>query len=202
MGDLPEILLDDVRAWADWLTANAENQSGVWLVLAKKGHTDPTSLTYDQALDEALCHGWIDGQLRRRDERTYLQRFTPRRPTSRWSQRNVALAERLIDAGRMKEPGLAQVQRAKADGRWAAAYPGAASIEVPEELARALAANQQAQAAFAALNGANRYAVLYRIVNARGPGSRAAVVAHLVDMLARGQTFHPQSGPEADHREA
>ena len=113
----PELTLADARAWRRWLARNHADPTGVWLVLAKKGTTDPTSLTYDEALLEALCHGWIDGQVRRRDEATYLQRFTPRRERSPWSRRNVGLAERLVADGRMHAAGLAEIERAKADGR-------------------------------------------------------------------------------------
>src|SRR5256885_7625352 len=118
------------------------------LVLAKKGTTSPTSLTYDQALEEAICFGWIDGQVRRRDERTYLQRFTPRRSRSRWSKRNTTLAERLISEGRMRASGVAEVERAKADGRWEAAYAGPATARVPDDLAAALAAEPKAMTMF------------------------------------------------------
>jgi uncharacterized protein YdeI (YjbR/CyaY-like superfamily) len=115
--ELPELLLADSEAWRVWLDEHRD-EPGAWVVLAKKGTTGPTSLTFEQALDEALCHGWIDGQLRRRDETTYRQRFTPRRPQSTWSARNIAHVERLTAAGRMHPAGLAAVERAKLDGRW------------------------------------------------------------------------------------
>ncbi|HEX4247537.1 MAG TPA: hypothetical protein VH008_06700 [Pseudonocardia sp.] len=118
MADQPELTVPDAAAWRSWLGANHTDQVGVWLVPAKKGTPAPTSLTYDQALDEALCHGWIDGQSRRRDEATWRQRFTPRRVRSQWSARNVGLVARLVAEGRMRPPGLAEVDRAKADGRW------------------------------------------------------------------------------------
>ena len=163
------------------------------LVLAKKGTVAPTSLTYDQALEEAICFGWIDGQVRRRDEGTYLQRFVPRRARSRWSKRNTALAERLIGAGRMRVPGLAEVERAKADGRWEAAYYGAAEITVPDDLAAALSAEPTADAMFGRLTGRNRYAILYRIEAVKRPETRARKIAEFVAMLARGETLHPQT---------
>lgn len=122
-------------AWLSWLGAHQHEPAGVWLVLARKGTTRPTSLTYDQALEEALCHGWIDGQARRRDDTTYHQRFTPRRVRSPWSQRNVGLVARLAEQGRMQPAGLTEVERAKADGRWEAAYAGPATMEVPDDLA-------------------------------------------------------------------
>ena len=137
--ELPELLVPDAERWRRWLDGNHATAPGAWLVLAKKGFTQPTSLTYDQALEEAACFGWIDGQLSRRDEATYRQRFTPRRPRSAWSANNVALAERLVSEGRMRPAGLAAIDRAKADGRWEAAYAGSASIEVPLDLAEALA---------------------------------------------------------------
>lgn len=166
--------------------------SGVWLVLAKKGTTHPTSLSYDQALEEALCHGWIDGQVRRRDEHSYRQRFTPRRARSAWSQRNVAIVERLLGEGRMRPGGLAHVERAKGDGRWQAAYAGQASIEVPSDLASALAAQPRARAMFEILTSQNRYAVIYRIEAAKRPATRARRIEQSVAMLGRGETIHPQ----------
>jgi uncharacterized protein YdeI (YjbR/CyaY-like superfamily) len=116
-----ELTVADARAWRKWLDAHAEDRAGVWLTLAKKGTTEPTSLSYSEALEEALCHGWIDGQVRRRDERTYRQRFTPRRARSNWSQGNVAKVERLLGEGRMQPAGIAAVEQAKADGRWGSA---------------------------------------------------------------------------------
>ena len=161
-------------------------------VLAKKGTENPTSLTYDQALEDAPCHGWIDGQARRRDEATYRQRFTPRRKRSAWSKRNTGIAERLHAEGRMHPAGQAEVERAKADGRWDAAYAGQASIEVPPDLAEALAAEPKAQAMFEALNSQNRYAVLYRITTAKRSDTRARRIAQFGAMLARGETVYPQ----------
>ena len=164
----------------------------MWLVLAKKGTTEPTSLSYEQALDEALCHGWIDGQLRRRDERTFRQRFTPRRARSTWSKRNVGHIERLQREGRMHAAGVAEVERAKADGRWEVAYAGQASIEMPDDLAGALAAEPRARAMFEILTSQNRYAVLYRIDAAKRPATRARRIEQYVAMLSRGETLHPQ----------
>jgi len=161
--DLPTLIVADAAAFRDWLDANREGSDGVWLVLAKKNTTDPTSLTYAQALEEALCQGWIDGQKRSRDTGTFSQRFTPRRRASQWSKRNVGIAERLIADGRMLPSGLSEIAVARADGRWAAAYSGQAAATVPDDLATALAANPAAAEMFRSLNGANRYAVLYRI---------------------------------------
>ena len=187
----PELVVADLAAWRCWLADHATASGGVWLVLAKKGTTQPTSLTYDEALDEALCHGWVDGQLAGGPEGTFRRRFTPRRARSTWSKRNVAIVERLAAEGRMRPSGLAAVQRARADGTWDAAYAGAATIEVPEDFQAALAANRAASAVFARLDAANRYAVLYRITTARRPDTRARRIEQLVDMLAQGETIHP-----------
>jgi uncharacterized protein YdeI (YjbR/CyaY-like superfamily) len=189
---LSELLLADAVAWRIWLRTHHGDEAGVELVLAKKGTTEPTELTYDQALDEALCHGWIDGQVRRRDERTYRQRFTPRRARSQWSERNVGIVERLLAEGRVHPSGLAAVQRAKADGRWEAAYPGQGTIEVPADLATALAAEPSAKANFEILSSQNRYAVLYRIHSAKRSDTRTRRIDQFVAMLARGETLHPQ----------
>jgi uncharacterized protein YdeI (YjbR/CyaY-like superfamily) len=189
--ELPELTVTDARAWREWLSKHHDS-SGVWLVLAKQNTTEPTSLTYDQALDEALCHGWIDGQLRRRNEITYYRRFTPRGPQSPWSVRNVAIVTRLIEEGRMHPAGMIEVDRAKADGRWDAAYAGQAGIQVPSDLAAALAAAPRAQEMFDILTSQNRYAILYRVTNAKRPETRARRIAQFVGMLARGETVHPQ----------
>lgn len=189
---LAELIVADAPAWQAWLGVHHEDTPGVWLVLAKKGNSVPTALTYDQALDEALCHGWIDGQVKRRDEHTYRQRFTPRRARSPWSKRNVGIVEQLLAEGRMQPPGLLAVARAKEDGRWGAAYQGQSSIQVPADLAVALAAEPGAQAMFDILTSQNRYAVLYRIDAAKRAETRARRIAHFVEMLARGETVYPQ----------
>jgi uncharacterized protein YdeI (YjbR/CyaY-like superfamily) len=190
--DLPDLTVADATAWRIWLGEHHAQSSGTWLVLAKKGTTEPTSLTYDQALEEALCHGWIDGQVRRRDEHTYRQRFTPRRARSAWSARNVSIVARLTGAGRMQPAGMAAVERAKEDGRWDAAYAGQATIEMPDDLAAALQAEPAAQAMFEILTSQNRYSVLLRIGNAKRADTRARRIEQFVTMLARGETPHPQ----------
>jgi uncharacterized protein YdeI (YjbR/CyaY-like superfamily) len=190
--DLPELLVADAKAWRAWLRAHHGEPTGVWLVLAKKGTREPTSLSYEEALEHALCHGWIDGQVKHRDEATFRQRFTPRRARSAWSKRNVGIVERLIAEDRMHAAGLSAVEAAKADGRWEAAYAGQASIAVPDDLARALAAEPQAQAMFAILTSQNRYAVLLRIDSAKRSDTRARRIEQFVAMLARGETVHPQ----------
>ena len=194
-----ELILADAAAWREWLGEHCEISTGVWLVLAKKGTNEPTSLSRDQALDEALCHGWIDGQAQRRDETTYLQRFTPRRARSPWSQRNVGIIGRLESEGRMRPPGVAEVERAKADGRWDAAYGGQAGIEVPADLAAALAAEPRAQAMFDILTNQNRYAVLYRVTTAKRSDTRARRIDQFVAMLARGETIYPQKRKPVDN---
>jgi uncharacterized protein YdeI (YjbR/CyaY-like superfamily) len=190
--ELPELTVRDAAAWRAWLAKHHDDPAGVWLVLAKKGTEKPTSLSYEQALEEALCHGWIDGQVRRRDDATYRQRFTPRRRASSWSKRNTANAERLLAEGRMHPAGIAEMERAKGDGRWDAAYAGPAAIEVPPDLAEALAASPKAQSMFETLSSQNRYAVLYRITTAKRAETRARKIEEFVSMLARGETVHPQ----------
>ena len=194
MGETPELLVANVDEWRDWLAANHQTSQGVRLVLAKKGVSEPTGLTHDEALHEALSYGWIDGHLTRRDDDTYRVRFTPRRARSPWSQRNVEFAERLIADGRMWPAGLVEVQRAKSDGRWERAYAGSASIEVPDDLREALAASPPAQAMWDVLTRTNRYAVLYRVHEAKRLETRSRRIANYVEMLARGETPHPQKG--------
>jgi uncharacterized protein YdeI (YjbR/CyaY-like superfamily) len=191
--DLPELLVADAAEWRTWLSSHQSTSQGVWLVLAKKGTTDPTSLSYDEALDEAICFGWIDGQLGRRDGATFRRRFTPRNARSPWSKRNVAIAERLSVSGRMHRSGEHEVRQAKSDGRWDSAYAGQATVEVPEDLADALAANPRARAMFRKLTSANRYAILYRIGSAKKIETRARRIEQFVEMLARGETIHPQA---------
>jgi uncharacterized protein YdeI (YjbR/CyaY-like superfamily) len=193
--ELQELVVADASAWRNWLSRHHSEPQGVWLVLAKKGTTEPTTLSYDQALDEAICFGWIDGQLKSRDEETFRRRFTPRKARSPWSQRNVTIAERLLTAGRMHRSGKTEVEKAKADGRWQTAYAGQAKAEVPDDLRKALLANPPAQAMFETLTSANRYAVLYRIGNAKRPETRARRIEQFVEMLARGETIHPQGPP-------
>jgi len=188
----PELVVADAAAWRRWLRAHHKDPAGVWLVLAKKNTTDPTSLTYPEALDEALCHGWIDGQTKPRDEGTYRQRYTPRRARSAWSKRNVGIIDRLRAQGRMHAAGEAEVERAKADGRWDAAYAGSASIEMPADLDAALRAEPRAHAMFAILTSQNRYAILYRTSSAKQPETRARRIEQFVSMLARGETIYPQ----------
>ncbi len=193
--DVVDLVLPDAAAWRAWLDAHEDDTDGVWLVLAKKGTTEPTTLTYDQALDEALCSGWIDGQKRGRDAATFRQRFTPRRRASLWSQRNVGLVAALTAEGRMRARGQAEVDRAQGDGRWDRAYAGAASATVPEDLRAALDTAPAAAALFAGLDAANRYAVLHRIATAPSATARTNRLTKLVGGLERGETPFPRSAP-------
>jgi uncharacterized protein YdeI (YjbR/CyaY-like superfamily) len=186
--DLPVKAFRTAAAWEKWLAAHRDDR-GAWLKIAKKGAGIAT-VTYAQALDVALCHGWIDGQKRGCDDACFLQRFTPRRPKSLWSKINIGHVERLAAAGRMQAAGLREVEAAKADGRWQAAYAGAAEMTVPEELAAALADNHKARAFFDTLDKTNRYAVCWRVRTAKKPETRAARVEKLVAMLARGEKIH------------
>jgi uncharacterized protein YdeI (YjbR/CyaY-like superfamily) len=187
-----ELTVANASGWSRWLAEHGAESPGVWLVLAKKGVTQPTSLTYDEALQEAICNGWIDGQVAKGDERTFRRKFSPRRPGSAWSKRNVAIASSLSDAGRMKPAGLDAVQRAKADGSWDGAYEGQRSITVPPDLAAALIATPAAQDMFDRLDATNRYAVLYRVTTAKRTETRQRRIEQFVTMLARGETIHPQ----------
>lgn len=190
--ELEELIVADAAAWCSWLDRYHGERPGVWLALAKKGASGATSLTYEQALLEALCFGWIDGQVRRGDERTYRQRFTPRQPRSAWSKRNVELAEQLLAEGRMRAAGRAAIERAREDGSWQNAYAGAATIEVPDDLAAALAAQPEAAAMFERLTRQNRYSILYRLATAKRTETRTRRLNEYVAMLARGETIHPQ----------
>jgi uncharacterized protein YdeI (YjbR/CyaY-like superfamily) len=182
------LVVADAATWRAWLDAHEDSSDGVWLVLAKKGVTTPTSLNYAQALDEALCSGWIDGQAKTIDAATYRQRFTPRRKRSLWSARNVANVSRLIDGGRMRPRGFDEIERAKADGRWDAAYAGPATIEIPEDLADVLRRDETTRTTFEALSAQNRYAVLHRITTAHTPETRRRRLDRVVETLSRGES--------------
>lgn len=190
--ELPELTVPDVAGWARWLREHAEQSDGVWLVLAKKGTAKPTTLIYDEALAEAICHGWVDGQLASGDERTFRRKFTPRRPKSRWSKRNVEIATNMIAEGRMRPAGQAAISSAQANGTWDAAYASQANMEVPPDLTAALAADPEAKAMFAKISAANRYSILYRIETAKRSDTRQRRIEQLVAMLARGETIHPE----------
>lgn len=187
--DLPIKLFRTAAAWEKWLAAHVADK-GAWLKIAKKGQ-GVTSVTYDEALDVALCHGWVDGLKRSCDEQYFLQRFTPRRPKSLWSKLNIGRVERLVASGRMAVTGLREVEAAKADGRWQAAYDSASRIEVPDDLTAALAKQPRARKFFEQLDRTNRYAVLWRVQTAKKPETRAARIEKLVAMLANGEKIHP-----------
>ena len=189
--ELLELLLIDARAWRDWLGQHHGQSPGVWLVLHKKGG-EVTTLTYDQALDEALCFGWIDGQRASRDGASYRQRFTPRRSRSAWSARNVEHVQRLVAAGRMEASGQAAVDAAQADGRWDAAYAGQGSATLPADLEAAITANPAAEAMLGTLSSTNRYALIYRVNAVKGVATRAKKIAQFVAMLESGETPYPQ----------
>lgn len=187
MSDLPTLAFASRQEWEAWLDAEHERSDGVWLKLAKKG---VAGVAYPEAVEVALCYGWIDGQSRKLDDTHWLQRYTPRRRASRWSKINRDKAQALIDAGRMKPAGLREVERAQADGRWDAAYAGARTATVPDDLQRALDADPEARAFFATLDSANRYAILYRVQDAKRPETRARRIEKYVAMLHAHETLH------------
>jgi uncharacterized protein YdeI (YjbR/CyaY-like superfamily) len=186
---LPHISCVSAAEWERWLEANHALSEGVWIKMAKK-NTGIESVRYPEVLESALCFGWIDGRREALDERYLLRRFTPRRPRSNWSRINREKAERLIAEGRMRPAGLAEVERARADGRWDAAYLGQRSITVPEDLQRELDARPKAKAFFAELSSQNRYAILYRLQDAKKPETRARRLARFVAMLEAGEAIH------------
>jgi uncharacterized protein YdeI (YjbR/CyaY-like superfamily) len=176
--------------WAAWLDKNHAKSRGVWLQLARKA-SGIASVTYAEALDSALCYGWIDGQKKSYDEASWLQKFTPRGPKSIWSKINREHVARLIESGQMKPAGLRAVEAAKKDGRWDAAYDAQSKAAVPEDLQAALDAHPKAGVFFATLNSRNRYAILFRVHTARKPETRARRIAQFVEMLEKGETLYP-----------
>lgn len=181
----PPTVLADAAAWRAWLDEHESTSDGLWLLLAKKGKNPPTTLTYPEALEEALCSGWIDGQRRTVDAHAFRQRFTPRRARSIWSRRNVEIIARLESEGRMRERGWAEVELARADGRWENAYAGPATAEVPAELTAALGTSPAAKAAFEQLTGSARYAALHPLLVARNAQIRERRIAALLATLER-----------------
>lgn len=186
---LPIVEFATSADFADWLAEHHETSAGLWVKIAKKGSAKPT-VTYSEALDVALCFGWIDGQKDRFDDLYWLQRFTPRRPRSRWSRINRDRATALIESGRMKPLGLREVERARADGRWDTAYEGQKASTVPGDLREALDQNPAARDFFSTLDSRNRYAVLYRLQNTRRPETRARKIREFVAMLAERRKFY------------
>jgi uncharacterized protein YdeI (YjbR/CyaY-like superfamily) len=188
--DLPILPFASREAWEAFLEERHATSEGLWVKIAKKG-SGIGSVTYDQAVEVALCYGWIDGQARRFDEYHNLQRFTPRRTRSRWSKVNHEKATKLIERGEMKPAGLREVERTKADGRWDAAYDSPSTATVPEDLARELEKNDRAREFFSELDNRNRYAILYQIQDARRPETRARRIAKYVAMLAEREKPYP-----------
>ncbi len=180
---LPIVRFDSPDVWERWLDEHHAASPGLWLEIAKKD-SGITSVTYADALEVALCYGWIDGQKASRDARSWLQRFTPRSKRSKWSQINCAKAEELVTSGRMRSAGLAEMERAKGDGRWEAAYAGQRTMAVPDDFRKALESTPEAAAFFASLDSRNRYAVLYRVQDAKKSETRARRIAQFVEMLA------------------
>ncbi|HET7121624.1 MAG TPA: YdeI/OmpD-associated family protein [Solirubrobacterales bacterium] len=187
--DLPILLFAGPAELEAWLEENHDSSGGIWLKIAKKGAPEP-SVTYAEALELALCFGWIDSQKRGFDDRHFLQRFTPRRPRGRWSRINREKAEALIESGKIRPSGLAEVEAARADGRWEAAYEGQRTAQVPPDLQSELDSNPAAAESFAALDGANRYAIVYRLNDAKKPETRERRLRKFVAMLERGEKIH------------
>jgi uncharacterized protein YdeI (YjbR/CyaY-like superfamily) len=187
--DKPIVEFPHQKGWAAWLAKNCGKSAGVWLRIAKKD-SGIASVTYPEAVEVALCYGWIDGQGKGESDTAYLQKFTPRSKKSIWSKINRERALALIERGKMKPPGLAEIERAKADGRWEAAYDSPRTATVPEDFQAALDGNPRAKAFFATLKGSNRYAVLFRIQTAKKPETRARRIQQFIQMLEKHETVH------------
>jgi len=192
LNDLPILFFPDPATWEQWLAEHHAEPAGIWLKLAKKAATEK-SVTYEEALDVALCYGWIDSQLRTFDEFYKLQKFTPRRPRSIWSKRNVEKVAVLTEAGRMKPAGLTAVAAAKADGRWERAYSSFSTIKMPADFKATLDASPKAAAMYATLTKTNSYAILWRVERAKKPETRRASIEKIIAMLEDGKTIHPQA---------
>ncbi len=186
----PTLTFTNQAEWESWLELNGSVTSGVWLRLAKKTARQQT-VSYAEALEIALCHGWIDGQKKAESEHYWLQRFTPRTARSIWSKINKEKAEALVSAGRMKPAGMREIERARKDGRWERAYSSASKSTIPDDLQKALNANKKAKAFFATLNSQNRYAILFRVQNVKKAETRARKIAQFIEMLANGEKLHP-----------
>jgi uncharacterized protein YdeI (YjbR/CyaY-like superfamily) len=187
--DLLSLPFASKKKWADWLARQHDKSAGVWLKLAKKGSEIP-SVTYDEALEVALCYGWIDGQKKGFDDKYWLQKFTPRGAKSIWSKINTEKAEKLIKSGEMEAAGLKVIEAAKHDGRWDAAYESQKNISVPDDFQAELDKNPKAKASFATLNSVNRYAILFRIHNAKKAETRVRRIQQFVEMLERGEKLY------------
>ncbi len=187
--ELPVISFEKAEDWRNWLEENHDNEKGVWLRFYKKGTGRPT-VNYGTALDEALCYGWIDGQSKKYDHESYLQKFTPRRSRSIWSKINIAHIDRLEKEGKMQPAGRKAVEAAKADGRWDAAYDSPKIMEVPEDFIAELSKNEKALVFFESLNKTNRYAIAWRLQTAKKPETRERRKQLMLEMMARGEKFH------------
>ncbi|MCC6329763.1 MAG: YdeI/OmpD-associated family protein [Acidobacteria bacterium] len=186
----PILSFDDIKAWRKWLDKNHASSSGVWLRLAKKGACT-TSVTRNESLEAALCYGWIDGMAKSEGDETWLQKVTPRTKRSIWSKRNCEIVERLTDSGEMRPAGLAEIARARADGRWEAAYDGPKNMTVPEDLEKRLSRNKKAKAFFESLDSRNRFAILFRIYTAKKAETREKRIRKFVEMLIRQEKIYP-----------
>ncbi len=193
--DLPVVAFESRKAFDSWLVSQPADLRGLWLKIARKS-SGISSISRDEAVDTALCHGWIDGQLDSFDDKYWLISFTPRKSTSIWSEKNRARALELVKLGEMRTAGLRQIDRARADGRWERAYAAASTAKVPDDLRAALARNKKAAAFFETLDAKNRYAILHRTHTAKKAETRAARIAKFVAMLAMGETIHPQKAPK------
>jgi uncharacterized protein YdeI (YjbR/CyaY-like superfamily) len=187
--ELKVLSFSTAKTFNQWLTKNHDATTGIWIKFFKKGSGEKT-ITYAEALDEALCFGWIDGQIKKFDEQSWIRHFTPRGEKSIWSKRNTGHAERLVTTGRMKPPGLKQVEKAKADGRWTLAYDSPANMEIPEDLIKAISKNKKAKSFFESLNKANLYSIGWRLQTAKRPETREKRIKAILEMLAKGQKFH------------
>lgn len=187
--DLQIILFGRSKEWEDWLEQNHADTKGIWLRLSKK-NSGISSVTYSEALEVALCYGWIDGQAKKYDEHSYLQKFTPRRPQSIWSKRNIEHIKRLIKEGKMKLSGLKEAEKAKADGRWERAYDSPGNMVLPEDFLRELSKSKKAEAFFESLSKTNKYSIAWRLQTAKKPETREKRMKAILEMLERGEKFH------------
>jgi uncharacterized protein YdeI (YjbR/CyaY-like superfamily) len=186
---IPVVSFASSKEWRNWIAGNHAKSNGVWLRFFKKDSGEKT-VTYSEALEEALCYGWIDGQAKKYDAISYIQKFTPRRPNSIWSKRNTEKAERLIQEGKMKKAGMQQVELAKADGRWQQAYDSPKNMKVPEDFLQQLSKNEKAKNYFDGLNKANQYAIAWRLQTAKKPGTREKRLKEILVMMSEGKKFH------------
>jgi uncharacterized protein YdeI (YjbR/CyaY-like superfamily) len=187
--EMPVLSFASSEEWSKWMEENHAKSNGVWLRFFKKDSGEKT-VTYSEALEEALCYGWIDGQVNKFDDQSYIQRFTPRRPKSIWSKRNTEKAERLIREGKMKKAGMEQVELAKADGRWQQAYDSSTNMKLPEDFLQELSKNKKAKTFFEGLNKTNQYAIAWRLQTAKKPETREKRLKEILAMMREGKKFH------------